>query len=164
MKHTAAIIVASDKGYAGERKDESGQVIESILRDNGYEVKAPVILPDERDVLADKMREYCNECINLVITTGGTGFSKRDVTPEATLDVIDREAPGIPQAILNYSLSITPRAMLTRMKAGIKDDTLIVNLPGSPKAVREDLEFILPSLKHGLEILLGQDSECAAKE
>lgn len=114
-------------------------------------------------MLQDEMIAMCNDDIQLILTTGGTGFSKRDVTPEATKAVIEREVPGIPMAILQYSLTITERAMLSRAAAGIRGETLIVNLPGSPKAVDEALSYILPSLKHGLDILLGNDAECARK-
>lgn len=157
------VITASDKGYAGEREDLSGRKIVSIMTENGYEVVKSVILPDDRQMLADEMLDMCDSGIHLILTTGGTGFSKRDVTPEATKMVIEREAPGIPMAILNYSLAITGRAMLSRAAAGIRGETLIVNLPGSPKAVEEALTYILPSLKHGLDILLGNDSDCARK-
>lgn len=160
----AAIITSSDKGYAGEREDVSGQVIADLLTEAGYEIMRKVVLPDEKQMLADEMLDLCKQGADLVLTTGGTGFSRRDVTPEATKMVIEREARGITDAILFYSLSITPRAMLSRAVAGIREETLIVNLPGSPKAVREALEYILPSLKHGLEILKGLDSECARKE
>ncbi|MCU6763065.1 Molybdopterin adenylyltransferase [uncultured Roseburia sp.] len=160
----AAIITSSDKGYAGEREDVSGQVIADLLTEAGYEIMRKVVLPDEKQMLADEMKDLCDHGADLVLTTGGTGFSVRDVTPEATKMVIEREARGITDAILFYSLSITPRAMLSRAMAGIRGETLIVNLPGSPKAVREALEYILPSLKHGLEILKGLDSECARKE
>ena len=115
-------------------------------------------------MLADEMIAMCDAGIHLILTTGGTGFSKRDVTPEATKMVIEKEAAGIPMAILNYSLTITDRAMLSRATAGIRGETLIINMPGSPKAVEEALLYILPSLKHGLEILLGLDSECARKD
>ncbi len=160
----AGVITASDKGYAGQREDLSGARIVSILEEAGYEVARRVILPDDRQMLADEMIAMCDAGISLILTTGGTGFSKRDVTPEATRMVIEREAPGIPGAILHYSLSITPRAMLSRAVAGLRGNTLIVNLPGSPKAVQEALDYILPSLKHGLEILLGLDSECARRD
>lgn len=163
-KMKAAVITSSDKGYRGEREDLSGQVLVDILRKAGYEIIRKVILPDEKQMLADEMIRMCDDGADLIVTTGGTGFSKRDVTPEATKLVIEREAQGIANAILFYSLSITPRAMLSRSVCGIRGETLIVNLPGSPKAVRESLEYILPSLKHGLEILKGLDSECAGKE
>ena len=154
------IITASDKGYLGEREDRSGARIAEIMEAKGYTVRKKVILPDDQQMLQDEMIAMCNDDIQLILTTGGTGFSKRDVTPEATKAVIEREVPGIPMAILQYSLRITERAMLSRAAAG---ETLIVNLPGSPKAVDEALSYILPSLKHGLDILLGNDAECARK-
>lgn len=160
----AAIITSSDKGYAGEREDVSGQVMEDMLREAGYEILRKIVLPDEQQMLADEMKKMCDEGADLIMTTGGTGFSRRDVTPEATKMVIEKEARGITDAILFYSLSITPRAMLSRAIAGIRGETLIVNLPGSPKAVREALEYILPSLEHGLEILKGQTGECARRD
>lgn len=158
----AAIVTASDKGYAGERVDESGPMIESMLG-NDYEVVSKTVLPDDRKMLADEMRRLCRESVDIIFTTGGTGFSDRDVTPEATLDVIEKQAPGISQAMMFHSLSITPKAMLSRGIAGICGHTLIVNLPGSPKAVRENLEYILEPLKHGLEILRGETGECGQK-
>ena len=158
------VITASDKGYAGEREDLSVKKIVSIMEENGYDVVKTVILPDDKQMLADEMIAMCDAGIHLILTTGGTGFSKRDVTPEATKMVIEKEAAGIPMAILNYSLTITDRAMLSRATAGIRGETLIINMPGSPKAVEEALLYILPSLKHGLEILLGLDSECARKD
>lgn len=157
----AAIITASDKGAAGQREDVSGQVIQEILEANGYQVVRRTILPDDRIVLAEEMESCCQQEIALVLTTGGTGFSPRDCTPEATLDVVERMVPGIPEAMRLNSLQITDRAMLSRAVAGIKGKTLIINLPGSPKAVRENLEYIIKPLQHGLEILLGQAGECA---
>ncbi len=155
------IITASDKGYAGERKDKSGPKIVAIMKEHGYEIGDTIILPDDKQMLADQMIAMCNNGMDLILTTGGTGFAPRDVTPEATRMVIEKEVNGIPMAILNYSLTITDRAMLSRAAAGIRGKTLIINLPGSPKAVEEALLYILPPLKHGLEILLGLDSECA---
>ncbi len=155
------IITASDKGYAGERKDKSGPKIAAIMKKHGYEIGDTIILPDDKQMLADQMIAMCNNGMDLILTTGGTGFAPRDVTPEATRMVIEKEVNGIPMAILNYSLTITDRAMLSRAAAGIRGKTLIINLPGSPKAVEEALLYILPPLKHGLEILLGLDSECA---
>ena len=154
------IITASDKGYRGEREDLSGAKIAEIMEQHGYEIAKKVILPDDQQMLSAEMIAMSEENIQLVLTTGGTGFSKRDVTPEATKAVIEREVPGIPIAI---SLTITERAMLSRAAAGIRGETLIVNLPGSPKAVDEALNYVLPSLKHGLDILLGNDAECARK-
>ena len=159
-----AIITSSDTGYRGEREDLSGPAIREIVEKNGYEVVSADILPDDRKMLSERMAEIADENLaELILTTGGTGFSMRDVTPEATKAVIEREVPGIPMAILQYSLTITERAMLSRAAAGIRGETLIVNLPGSPKAVDEALSYILPSLKHGLDILLGNDAECARK-
>lgn len=159
------IITASDKGSVGERVDESGQLIKSIMTDKGYDVAEVVILPDERALLSAEMIDMCdNKRYDLILTTGGTGFSPRDFTPEATLDIIHRNAPGIAEAMRAHSLSITPKAMLSRSVSGIRNQTLIINLPGSPKAVRENLEVVLPALKHGLEILTGKASECGQSE
>ena len=160
----AAIITASDKGSQGLREDVSGQVIREILEHNGYAVVHQVILPDDRQLLANEMRKLCDEAgVDLILTTGGTGFSRRDITPEATLDVVERLVPGIPEAMRLNSLQITKRAMLSRAVAGIRKGTLIINLPGSPKAVRENLEYVITELAHGLQILRGEDSECARK-
>lgn len=165
MVYKVGIITASDKGYEGTREDLSGPEIEKIIaKESAFRTEKTVILPDERKLLADMMRRMADEDhLDLILTTGGTGFSKRDVTPEATLDVIERRTPGIPEAMRNLSLSITPRAMLSRAEAGIRGNTLIVNLPGSPKAIRETLEYILSSVAHGLDILQGNDAECARK-
>ena len=159
----AAVITASDKGARGEREDKSGDKAEAMLKEAGYAKVHRALLPDEKEELAAKMREFADLGIALILTTGGTGFSPRDVTPEATLAVCERLAPGIPEAMRALSLKITPRAMLSRAAAGIHKRSLIVNLPGSPKAVEECLGFILPSLAHGLEILRGETGECARK-
>lgn len=158
------IITASDKGFKGEREDKSGELIKEIMSSNGYKVETWNILPDERHEISKEIINMCDNLkLDLIFTTGGTGFSPRDWTPEATLDVIDRQAQGISEAMRYYSLQITPRAMLSRGVSGIRGETLIINLPGSPKAVKENLEFILPALQHGLEILKGIAGECARK-
>ena len=160
----AAIITASDSGYRGEREDLSGPAIKEILEREGYEVISMDILPDDQVMLAGKLQEIADsEKAELILTTGGTGFSERDVTPEATEEVIERKVPGIPEAIRAYSMTITKRAMLSRATAGIRGKTLIVTLPGSPKAVRESLEYIIDALAHGLEILSGEARDCARK-
>ena len=158
----AAIITSSDSGYAGEREDKSGPVIEEMITAAGYEVVSREILPDDFDMLRKRMEEICDESLaELILTTGGTGFSQRDIMPEATAAVCERMVPGIPEAMRAYSMRFTERAMLSRAASGIRKKTLIVNMPGSPKAVRESLEFILPSLAHGLEILTGEATNCA---
>lgn len=159
---TAAVVVLSDKGSRGERKDESGPAAREILTDAGYQVEEMLVLPDEPEVLkAQLIRLADSRQMDLVVTSGGTGFSLRDQTPEATMAVADRNAPGIAEAIRLRSMEVTSRAMLGRGVSVIRKGTLIVNLPGSPKAVRESLGFILDSLEHGLKILRGSASECA---
>jgi molybdenum cofactor synthesis domain-containing protein len=159
------IITASDSSSEGTRTDLSGPAIKEILSAyENFSAEEPVVLPDNRAALSREMARMADEAgADLILTTGGTGFSKRDVTPEATLDVIERRAPGIPEAMRRLSLEITPRAMLSRAEAGIRGDTLIVNLPGSPKAVRETLDYIMSSVEHGLDILQGRDANCARK-
>ena len=161
-KMRAAILTSSDSGYAGQREDLSGPAIRELLEKNGYEVVHMVVLPDDLEMLAAEMARIADEGVaELLLTTGGTGFSPRDCMPEATADITERAVPGIPEAIRAYSMTITPRAMLSRAAAGIRRSTLIINLPGSPKAVRESLEYILPALEHGLEILTGAAGNCA---
>ena len=159
----AAVITSSDKGFSGEREDLSGAQCEELLTLAGYKVVDKIILPDDKEKLSAQMKYFADLGVGLVVTTGGTGFSVRDVTPEATLEVCDRMAPGIAEAMRLESLKITPRAMLSRAVAGICKRTLIVNLPGSVKAVEECLNFVLPTLKHGIEILRGETGECARK-
>lgn len=159
-----AIITASDSGYKGEREDKSAPVIEEIVEKEGYKVVKKLLLPDDREVLAQAMREIAdNNEADLILTTGGTGFSVRDNMPEATLSVAEKIVPGIPEAMRAYSMQFTKRAMLSRAAAGIRKTTLIINMPGSPKAVRECLEYIVSELNHGLEILLGEANNCARK-
>ena len=154
---------ASDKGSKGLREDESGAKVQEMLEAAGYTVAEKVILPDEQHAIEHKMRSFGDRGIALVVTTGGTGFSVRDVTPEATLAVCERLAPGIPEAMRALSMQVTHRAMLSRAQAGIYKRTLIVNLPGSRKAVEECLGFVLPEFLHGIEILRGDAGECARK-
>lgn len=159
---TAAVITLSDKGYAGEREDKSGPKIVEMIEEAGYDVKETLLLPDGRDALEKQLIRLADQRqINVIFTTGGTGFAERDVTPEATTAVCDRMANGIADAIRNYSMTITPRAMFSRAVSGIRKKTLIINLPGSPKAVQEALEFLLPNLGHGIGILRGSEGECA---
>lgn len=155
----AAVITLSDKGYAGEREDISGNVIENVLLQAGITVTRRVLLPDDFDLLCSALKSAARDN-DFVFTTGGTGFSKRDITPEATLSVIEKECEGVTQAITFNSLQYTPRAMLSRAVCGICGECIILNLPGSPKAVKENLDFVLPSLLHGSDILLGA-GECA---
>jgi len=164
MIYRVGIITASDKGSKGEREDLSGACIKEMVSEAGFEVVAYEIVPDEIAILADTMVTFSDQLgVQLILTTGGTGFSMRDVTPEATLKVIEREARGISEAMRYNSLTITPKGMLSRGVSGIRGQTLIINLPGSPKAVRENLAYILSPIKHGLEILMGDASECAMK-
>ena len=159
---TAAIITVSDKGALGKRVDESGPLIEEMLKDAGYDVKETLIIPDEKSQISQSLIRLSDQRqINLILTTGGTGFSPRDVTPEATIAVCERMADGISEAIRMNSMQYTKRAMLSRAKSGIRGKSLIVNLPGSPKAVKETLEFLMPNVRHGIEILTGSASECA---
>lgn len=158
---TAAVVTLSDKGFAGERKDTSGPLAAQMLRDAGYEVIEEMILPDDKARLERELVRLCDgRQAALVITTGGTGMSPRDCTPEATLAVATRNVPGIAEAIRAGSMQITPRAMLGRGVSVLRNQTLIVNLPGSRKAVEESLQLILPHLGHGLRILRGTEAEC----
>ncbi|MPM95577.1 hypothetical protein SDC9_142732 [bioreactor metagenome] len=156
-----AIITASDKGAKGEREDVSGQEIASIIAEIGGKVIDYRILPDDMEALASTMVELTDQIgAALVLTTGGTGFSPRDFTPEATLKVIERQVPGLPEAMRRESFAKTSRAMLSRAVAGIRGKSLIINLPGSPKGVRECLQVIMPELPHAVEILRGTSGEC----
>ena len=158
----AAVVTLSDKGSRGEREDKSGPILRDMLLEAGYQVVEEVLLPDEKSRIQVELTRLADgrQC-DLVLTTGGTGFSPRDCTPEATMAVATRNAPGIAEAIRAHSLKITDRAMLSRGASVIRGSTLIVNLPGSPKAAREGLEYLLPTLAHGLEILRGTTGECA---
>lgn len=159
---TAAVITMSDKGSRGERRDESGPAMEEGLRTAGFEVVEALILPDEKERLKRELIRLSDQRqVNLILTSGGTGFSERDTTPEATMEVMTRNAPGIAEAIRAESMKYTNRAMLSRGVSVLRNRTLIVNLPGSPKAVRESMEVILDSIHHGLGILRGSENECA---
>jgi molybdopterin adenylyltransferase len=159
-----AVLTMSDKGSRGEREDLTGPAIMDMLKGNGFEIVHYKMIPDDFDTIVKDLMSLCDDLqVELVLTNGGTGFSKRDVTPEATMKVIERNVPGIAEAMRLKSLQITPKAMLSRAVSGIRGGTLIVNLPGSPKAAKENLEFILPALPHGIDILTGRDSECATK-
>lgn len=160
----ASVITVSDKCSRGERVDASGPLAAKMLADAGYEVICAAQVPDEQPLIEAEICRHADVLgAHLILTSGGTGFAQRDVTPEATLAVCQRMAPGIPEAMRAACRSITNRAMLSRARAGIRGQSLIVNLPGSPKAVAENLAPVLPSLWHGLEMLTGSANECAAK-
>ena len=161
--YTAAVLTVSDRSFQGQRADEAGPLAASLLEESGYRVVETALVPDERAEIEAALIRLADEAA-LVVTTGGTGFSPRDVTPEATLAVCQRMTPGIPEAMRYASMRVTSRAMLSRAQAGIRGGTLIVNLPGSPKAAKENLEAVLPALAHGLEMLSGRLADCAKLE
>ncbi len=162
MNFRVAILTVSDKGARGEREDLSGLELEKLILSQGWEVVKRDLVADEADEIYQKLREYCDILkVDLVLTTGGTGLSPRDITPDVTLKLIEREAPGFAEAMRARSLQKTPHAMLSRAISGIRGSTLIVNLPGSPRGARENLEVILPALPHGLSKLRGSEEECA---
>ena len=159
MKYTAAVITVSDKGFRGERVDTSGPAVRELLEAAGFDVVYTGLVPDEADMIQEELIRCADEQkIALVMTTGGTGFSPRDITPEATLSVIERETRGIPEAMRYASLQITPRGCLSRSAAGIRGKTLIVNLPGSEKAARENLTAVLDAICHGMDMLFSDGS------
>lgn len=165
MEYKAAVITISDKGSRGEREDTSGPALKAQLEQAGYQVEHTCIIPDDFDRIAAELKACCDERdVALVLTTGGTGLSPRDVTPEATLSVLEREARGIPEAMRYASLQITPRACLSRGVAGTRGRTLIVNLPGSKKAAVENLDVVLPALGHGLDVLRGNSGDCGVEQ
>jgi len=159
---TVAVLTLSDKGSKGDREDASGPMIREMLKGIDAEVKYYDILPDEKKLIKEKLIEYC-KMVDLILTTGGTGLGPRDVTPEATIEVIDRQIPGIAEAMRIEGLKKTRRAMLSRAVSGVRGKTLIINLPGSPKAVKENLEIILGVLPHAIEKIKGDTSECATQ-
>jgi molybdopterin adenylyltransferase len=156
-----AVITVSDKGYRGEREDRSGKYIIDFFKEKGWEITEYLIVPDEADSIRDKLKEICDlGKANLILTTGGTGFSQRDVTPEATKEIIEKEVPGFSEIIRVEGQKKTSRSILSRGVSGIRKSTLIINLPGSIKGVKDSLELIYPPLGHGIDILTGQDYEC----
>lgn len=158
---TVGILTISDKGSKGEREDLSGKEIERMVKELPAEVKVYEIVPDEVDIIRARLIEYADEKgLDIILTTGGTGVSPRDVTPEATTAVIEKELPGMAEAMRLESLKKTPNAMLSRAVAGIRKQSIIINLPGSPKAVRENLSVVLPALSHAVEKLKGDTTEC----
>lgn len=158
-----AVLTLSDKGSKGRRKDKSGPLIAKIIKKAGGEIVSYDILPDEKNLIRKKLLSLCNK-VDLILTTGGTGLSPRDVTPEATLEVIKREIPGITEAMRYKGLKKTPHAMISRAVAGVRGKTLIINLPGSPAAVEENLEVVLPVIPHATEKIKGSKKECAGIE
>lgn len=156
IKIVAAVLTVSDRSSRGEREDRSGRVIEELLQSIGAEIKEYRIVPDEQDTIAQVLRDFSdNAQVDLIVTTGGTGLARRDVTPEATLEIIDKRIPGFEEAMRAESIKVTPHGMLSRAVSGLRGRTLIINLPGSPKAVRETLSVILPALPHAVELVRG---------
>jgi len=159
---STAILTISDKGYKNQREDLTGPSIKNILPEDKFSVDYYKIIPDEVEIIKEELIHLCDTLgVNLILTNGGTGFSKRDVTPEATISIMEKAVPGIPEVMRSSSLKITPNAMLSRAVSGIRKNTLIINLPGSPKGAVENLEVILPALPHGIDILTGNASECS---
>ncbi len=158
------ILTISDKASVGQREDTAGPAVGELLVSSNYEVQEITIIPDEFDIIVEHLHKGVQNKIPLLLTVGGTGFSKRDNTPEATLKVIKKQTPGLNEYMRSKSLEITDRAMLSRAISGIADETLIINLPGSKKAAVENLSWILPTLEHGLKILLGEDANCGVIE
>ena len=161
--YTAQVITVSDRSFRGERPDGSGPVVRTLLEEAGYQVGEAVLVPDEQPIIEQALIQAAEADIALIVTSGGTGFAPRDVTPEATLAVCSRLTPGIPEAMRAASMAITPRGCLSRAVAGIRGRSLIVNLPGSPKAARENLEAVLEPIGHGLQMLRGGQADCAAR-
>ena len=153
--YTATVITVSDRAAQGIYEDKSGPAVAKLLTEQGYQVLDPMIIPDEKNKIKSTLTDLCEKGVHLIITTGGTGFAPRDITPEATKEVIEREAPGIAEYMRQKSMEITPRGMLSRGIAGIRGRSLIINLPGSPKGATENLGFVLPCLTHGLDMLNG---------
>ena len=164
MSYTAAVITVSDKGYRGQREDTSGPNLVKILTEKGFEVTYTSVVPDEPDMIKEQLVKCADELkIALVLTTGGTGFSPRDITPEATLEVVERLTPGIPEAMRAESMKITPKGCLSRSAAGIRGRSLIINLPGSKKASAENILAVIDPVAHGLDMLYSEGSADCAK-
>lgn len=163
MTYTAAVITVSDKGWRGEREDTSGPNLVNLLEERGFQVTYTALVPDEMEQIKEELSRCADELdVALVLTTGGTGFSPRDITPEATMEIIQRPTLGIPEAMRAESMRITPRGCLSRSTAGIRNRTLIINLPGSKKAAQENILAVIEPVKHGLEMLRGEGSaDCA---
>lgn len=161
--YTACVITVSDRCFQGEREDKSGPVLKELLVSAGYSVIGTEIVPDEKDQIEAALLSACDKAVNLILTTGGTGFSVRDVTPEATLHVCEKMTPGIPEEMRRVSRDITPKAILSREAAGIRGESLIINLPGSPKAARENLMAVIEPVQHGIDILTGNATDCGRK-
>ena len=162
--YTAAVITISDKGYRGERVDTSGPNLVQILKDKGFDVTYTSIIPDEREMIKEELVKCSDELdIALVLTTGGTGFSPRDITPEATMEIVERPTPGIPEAMRAESMRITPKGCLSRSAAGIRGRSLIINLPGSKKASQENILAVIDAVAHGLDMLYSEGSADCAK-
>jgi len=158
------IVTVSDRSFRGEREDLSGPAIRQWAEGKGYTVAEETVVPDEYDAIVAVLGNLCDKKMSLVLTTGGTGFAPRDVTPEATLAVIERSAPGFAEVMRMRSLAVTPHAMLSRAVAGIRGTTLIINLPGSPKAVKENLQFIEAAIPHAMDLLRDSVSDCGSGE
>jgi len=164
MKFRAAIITVSDRGSRGERTDTSGPELAGILESHGMEIVSRLLIPDERETISQALIEMCDSNkIDLILTTGGTGVSPRDVTPDATRDVIDREILGMAEEMRRQSGLVTPHAMISRAMAGIRGKVLIVNLPGSPRGARENLHVLLPALNHAIEKIQGDQRDCGTE-
>ena len=165
MSYTAAVITVSDKGFRGERADASGPLLCDILKEKDFDVAYTAIVPDDSAMIQAELKKCADEMdIALVLTTGGTGFSPRDITPEATMAIVERPTPGIPEAMRAESMRITPKGCLSRSAAGIRKRTLIINLPGSPKAAKENIMAVIDPVEHGLEMLYPEGSaDCAGK-
>jgi len=164
MEIRAGVITISDRGYRGERADKSGPEIKSMLEGMGITILHSKVIPDDKELIGEALREYADvKKLDLILTTGGTGVSPRDVTPDATLQVIEKEVPGMAEAMRRESAAVTPHAMISRAVAGIRGASLIINLPGSPKGVRENLAAVLPAINHAIEKIKGDERDCGTE-